>query len=70
VVGRAVTGADPALEQAIGRICEQGCARVREYIRALQLAEELPEFAALDPGQRNALLRELQAIMQVYDDRC
>jgi len=65
-----VTGADPALERAIGRICEQGCARVRAYIRALQHAEELPEIATLGAGQREALLRELQAIMQVYDDRC
>jgi hypothetical protein len=70
VVGRTVTGTDRELERVIGQLCEQGCARVREYIRALQHAEDLPEFAGLDAGQRAALLRELQAIMQVYDDRC
>lgn len=69
-MGRTVTGADKVLERVISRLCEQGCARVREYIRALQHAEDLPEFAELDAGQRATLLRELQAIMRVYDDRC
>lgn len=69
-MGRTVTGTDQLLERVLAQLCEQGCARVREYIRALQHAEDLPEFAELDAGQRVTLLRELQAIMQVYDDRC
>lgn len=55
------------VDEAVVRICELGCARVREIIRALAQGEDVPEAAHLCAEERAALLAELQAIMAVYD---
>lgn len=72
MVGRQVTAmeAQQRLQQVVDAVCAQGCARVRDCIRALQAAETLPVYAHLDSPQRDALLQELQAIMKVYDKQC
>lgn len=69
-MGRVVARVEAKLQQIVDQVCEQGCARVRDCINALQQAETFPEYASLDKAQRELLLRELQAIMSIYDDRC
>jgi hypothetical protein len=58
------------VERAMDAICALGCELVRAYIAALQRGESRPEYAALDAAQRASLLKQLQAIMAVYADRC
>lgn len=51
-------------------LCEQGCRAVLENIEALQAGQTRQGFADLDTAERELLLRELQAIMSVYNNRC
>ncbi len=60
---------EPEVEQTVEAICALGCALVRDCIRALQQAQSRPEYKLLDPQQCASLLRELQSIMAVYDER-
>jgi hypothetical protein len=64
------TGEDLALEARIEAICARGCQRVRADIRTLEQGGELPETRGLAPGQRDAILNELNQIMAVYGARC
>ena len=60
---------EPEVEQAVDAICALGCTVVSDYIRALQQAQSRPEYRSLDPQQRASLLRELQSIMAVYEQK-
>lgn len=60
---------EPVLDARVTRLCELGCARVREVIAALQQGEATPETRDLSPSERRLVLQELQAIMAVYDAR-
>lgn len=55
------------VDQAVTRICELGCARVREIIQALASREPVPETEGLNAEERAAVLAELVSIMAVYD---
>lgn len=54
----------------VERLCQAGCARVREYIEALRSGEEIPELARLEPAEVEAVLEELVAIMAAYKGSC
>lgn len=60
---------DKRVEQRVTLICELGCVRVREVMSALQAGGTTPETESASPQERLQILRELQAIMAVYDAR-
>lgn len=64
-----MTDLEPEIEAAIDAICLLGCDVVSAYIGALQNGEIRPHYQTLDAAQRIRLLRELQSIMDVYEDR-
>lgn len=53
--------------QYIEQVCEQGCTVVREVIVKLELDQKVDGLDHLDSAQKNAVLKELKAIMSVYD---
>jgi hypothetical protein len=55
------------IEEYVTLICELGCVRVREVIRALQQGGTTPETQNLGPTERMQILQQLQSIMAVYD---
>lgn len=59
----------PAVEAHVTRICELGCARVREVIALLEQGRTTPETADVGEAERQQILDELRAIMAVYDAR-
>ena len=62
-------GLDKEVEQAIDAICALGCEVVAVYIQALRRGDARPEYQELSAEQRASLLRQLQSIMAVYDDK-
>jgi hypothetical protein len=58
------------VEKTIDAVCALGCDMVSVTINALQKGELRPEYQSLDEIQRTSLLRELESIMAVYQDRC
>ena len=60
----------PEVEKTIDAVCALGCDMVSVTINALQKGELRPEYQSLDERQRASLLRELESIMAVYQDRC
>lgn len=57
------------IEARVTAICEMGCVRVREVMAALERGEIPPEVAPSSPTECGEILRELRAIMAVYDAR-
>ena len=57
------------IEERVTLICELGCVRVREVMRALERGDTTPETAGANAEERQQILRELAAIMAVYDAR-
>ena len=63
----------------VEQICEQGCNVVREHIEILSLMQQDPRthispslptlLMQTAPEQQQEILKELQNIMAVYDDR-
>jgi len=51
-------------------LCHKGCREVTRVIGVLERNEALAETAALDTAERGEVLRELRAIMAVYDRPC
>ncbi len=58
------------IDECIEVLCQKGCRSVREDIRLLERGVVLPEISALDDLARQAVLKELRAIMAVYGDSC
>jgi hypothetical protein len=58
------------VERCVELLCQQGCARVNEYIAALRSGQPVPGIDALDDAERHALLEELVSIMAVYHCGC
>jgi len=58
------------IEECIETLCQQGCSMVYRRISALQQDEEFPEVADLSPAERQSVLAELVAIMDIYDGSC
>jgi hypothetical protein len=58
------------VEHAVELLCRQGCQAVWGVIRALERGETLPETAALQAAEVEAVVGELKAIMSVYAGKC
>jgi hypothetical protein len=58
------------IDQCVETLCQKGCQSVRQDIRLLEQGIVLPELAVLDDLTRQAVLKELRAIMMVYGDSC
>jgi len=58
------------VERCVESLCQQGCAKVNQFIGALQAGQQPPGIEALDETERQALLEELVSIMMVYQCRC
>ena len=61
---------DDWAEHCVDRICRLGCRRVSDIIHRLEQGERVAEVAGLSPGERRAVLAELQSIMAVYGGSC
>lgn len=58
------------IDQRVEQICQKGCLSVREDIMLLERGVILPELQDFDEMARQAVLKELRAIMAVYGDAC
>ncbi|MBZ0092327.1 MAG: hypothetical protein ACYC2R_15490 [Burkholderiales bacterium] len=54
------------IDHCIEAICQKGCDEVLNTIHSMERGETPPDAAHLDPDERQAVQRELQAIMAVY----
>lgn len=57
------------LQDCIDRLCSSGCEAVREAIRQLEQGERPAGTEELDPAECEQIMRELKAIMAVYDEQ-
>ncbi|VAW97146.1 hypothetical protein MNBD_GAMMA23-1283 [hydrothermal vent metagenome] len=56
----------------VEQICQQGCDIVRQHIEALEQATPSPSLEllqGLNKAQQQEILKELKAIMAVYDNK-
>ena len=58
------------IDRCIEALCHRGCREVTRIIAVLEQNEPLPETAGLDSAEYEEVLRELKAIMAVYDRPC
>jgi hypothetical protein len=65
-----MSGQSRKVESCIETLCQRGCEQVSGYIEALEMGEDFPEVAHLSIQERRAVLRELVAIMDVYNGAC
>jgi len=56
------------VQSIIESICELGCDRVNEIIDALECGNSVEETNGLDISDQQWVLKELKAIMAVYDN--
>jgi len=55
------------VESCVEHLCKKGCKAVWKDIAVLEEGERLPETRQLSSEENRAVLRELKAIMSVYD---
>lgn len=55
------------VEACIDHVCALGCRLVTQCIQDLERGRQRPEYETLNKRERDALLRELRAIMAVYE---
>ena len=55
------------VESCVEHLCKKGCRAVWEDIAVLEEGERLPETLQLSSEENRAVLRELKAIMSVYE---
>lgn len=58
------------IDDVVEQICAQGCRVVTRKMSILAAGKGLPETAGLTGHERQRVLRELEAIMRVYDGPC
>ena len=58
------------INSSIEALCHRGCREVTRIIGVLERNEPLPETDMLNSAERGEVLRELKAIMAVYDRPC
>ncbi len=58
------------INRCVETLCQKGCSEVTRIIGMLERGEALPETTELDAAERAEVLRELKAIMAVYDRPC
>ena len=57
----------PNIESCVERLCLKGCKAVWHDIAVLEDGEKLPETRKLSIEENRAVLRELKAVMSVYN---
>lgn len=57
------------VDEVIEALCQEGCQAVRLYIKQLENNSPIELLDGLDDEEKQAILTELQSIMDVYD-RC
>lgn len=58
------------VEQCVENLCHKGCRAVWSDIDALEAGEAVPEAKGLSRGEIRAVVRELKAVMSVYEGTC
>lgn len=58
------------VEQCVENLCHKGCRAVWGDIAALDAGQLLPEAEGLSADEIRAVVRELKAIMAVYEGTC
>ena len=58
------------VEHCVERLCLKGCRSVWSDIDALEAGRVLPEVRGLSRAEIHAVLRELKAVMAVYEGNC
>lgn len=58
------------VDHCLELLCQKGCRSVWEGIAMLERGEQLPETASLESDDRERVLNELKAIMEVYEGSC
>ena len=58
------------INRCIDVLCHRGCREVTRIIGVLEGGEPLSETDELNTAERGEVLRELKAIMAVYDRPC
>lgn len=66
----AVTLNQRLIEQAVENLCKKGCRAVWADIESLEAGRRLPETVGLTRGEREIVVRELKAVMAVYEGTC
>ena len=57
---------NPKLQHIIEQLCTSGCERVNEIIETLERQDSVEETSQLGIEERKIVLREIKAIMAVY----
>ena len=58
------------VELCLEALCLQGCSKVFAKIEILKKGQEIQETLSLSKTERKSVLKELEAIMAVYDGVC
>ena len=58
------------IEQAVENLCKKGCRAVWADIESLEAGRRVPETIGLTHGERDRVVRELKAVMAVYEGTC
>lgn len=58
------------VEQCVEKVCRKGCRAVWSDIDALEAGRSLPEAKGLSSHEVRAVIRELRAVMSVYEGSC
>lgn len=54
--------------QCVEFICQTGCDSVQATITSIEQGRVVPQIAGLEPEESAAVLRELKAVMAVYNE--
>jgi hypothetical protein len=58
------------VNECVEDLCQRGCREVTDIIRRLRAGEPVAGTEHLKQSELDAVLRELESIMAVYDDSC
>ena len=58
------------VEQCVEKVCRKGCRAVWSDINTLEAGQMLPEARGLTSYEVRAVIRELKAVMSVYEGTC
>lgn len=58
------------VEKCVEKLCHKGCRAVWGDIDALEAGTSLPETKGLNRAEIQAVIKELKAVMAVYEGTC
>ena len=58
------------VEKCVEKLCHKGCRAVWGDIDALEAGRSLPEATGLTRAEIKAVIKELKAVMAVYEGTC